>query len=116
MQDDQEYVLANDNGLVVQSKYYQRGYLNALRLVQRQYSLRNRDVPITSTQKRKTQRKDTHPKQTSQDSTNKEKEPTTINHRNNNEPSISTSNKDKDVQRREYSAKEQCENRDTIAK
>ena len=79
MPDDHEIVLANDDGLLFQSEDYQREYLNTLSSAPRKYSLRNRDLPIPSTQNRTTQKKDTQPKQTSQASQNKEKEPVAMN-------------------------------------
>lgn len=48
-QQDEDFILANDADL----DDYQRGYLNALSTQQKQYSLRNRDVPINPIQKRK---------------------------------------------------------------
>ena len=49
----ENFILANDADLEEESDEYQRGYLNALSAQQKQYSLRNRDVPINPIQKRK---------------------------------------------------------------
>lgn len=44
---DDDYILASENAFETQTNDYQRGYLNALSSQQNQYSLSNRDVPIT---------------------------------------------------------------------
>ena len=51
VQKDEYFILANDAYLEEESDDYQRGYLNALSAQQKQYSLRNRDVPINPIQK-----------------------------------------------------------------
>ena len=48
---DEDFILANDVDLEEESDDYQRGYLNALSAQQKQYSLRNQDVPINPIQK-----------------------------------------------------------------
>ena len=53
VQKDEDFILANEAALEEESDEYQRGYMNALSAQQRQYSLRNRDVPINPIQKRK---------------------------------------------------------------
>ena len=50
-QKDEDFILANYTTLEEESDEYQRGYMNALSAHQRQYSLRNRDVPINPIQK-----------------------------------------------------------------
>lgn len=50
---DEDFILANDAALEEESDEYQRGYMNALSAQQKQYSLRNRDVPVNPIQKRK---------------------------------------------------------------
>ena len=45
--------MENETALEEESDEYQRGYMNALTAQQRQYSLKNRDVPINPIQKRK---------------------------------------------------------------
>ena len=51
IQKDEDYILANDVVLEVESDDYQRGYMNVLTTQQRQYSLRRRDVPVNPIQK-----------------------------------------------------------------
>ena len=46
VQKDEDFILANETALEEESDEYQRGYMNALSAQQRQYSLRNTDVPI----------------------------------------------------------------------
>ena len=53
IQQDANFILANDTALEEESDEYQRGYMHALSTQQCQYSLRNRNVPINPIQKRK---------------------------------------------------------------
>lgn len=53
MQDDGDFILANDTALEEELDEYQRGYMHAVSTQQHQYSLRNRNVPINTVQKRK---------------------------------------------------------------
>lgn len=53
VQQDVDFILANDTALEEESDEYQRGYMHALSAQQRQYSLRNRNVPINPILKRK---------------------------------------------------------------
>ena len=53
IQKDDNFILANETALEEESDEYQKGYMNALTAQQRQYSFRNRDVPINPIQKRK---------------------------------------------------------------
>lgn len=51
VQKDEDFILANEIVLEEESYEYQRGYMNALTVQQRKYSLRSRDVPINPIQK-----------------------------------------------------------------
>ena len=53
VQHDANFILSNDTALEEESDEYQRGYMHALSIQQRQYSLRNINVPINPIQKRK---------------------------------------------------------------
>ena len=46
IQTDEDFILANNVVLEEESNDYQRGYMNALSMQHKQYSLRSRDVPI----------------------------------------------------------------------
>ena len=59
--------------LAVQKKYYQRGYQNFLSQVQRQYGLRNKNVPITSNQKKKNSQAYFYKKEMTSTNQNKDK-------------------------------------------
>jgi len=48
----EDYILANDVDLEIESDDYQRGCMNALSAQQKQYSLRSRDVPVNPIQMR----------------------------------------------------------------
>ena len=50
---DTDYILANETVLEEESDEYQRGYMNALSTQQQRYSLRNRDVPVKTIEKKK---------------------------------------------------------------
>ena len=53
VQKDEDFILANETALEEESNEYRRDYMNALSTQQRQYSLRNKDVPFNPIQKRK---------------------------------------------------------------
>ena len=46
IQKDEDFILANETVLEEELDEYQRGYMNALTVQQRQYSLSSWDVPI----------------------------------------------------------------------
>jgi hypothetical protein len=99
---------------------YQRGFQNALSSMQRKYTLSNRNVPITSNQKRPTSPKDTQPQKLTSTNQQKDKEPDTTNQKKSNEASTSNPKKDKETQtagpRKEIPAKEQSERKDVTSK
>ena len=72
VQKDEYYILANEAVLEDESDDYQRGYMNALTTQKKQYSLRSRDVPVSSVQKRK----EAQSKNDSSNTQKKGKEPT----------------------------------------
>jgi len=53
VQNDADFILANEIALEEESDEYRRGYMHALSAQQRQLSLRGRNVPINPIQKRK---------------------------------------------------------------
>lgn len=71
--------------LSVRKKYYQRGYQNYLTQVQRQYGLRNRNVPITSSQKNQNPQVDAHNKDMPISNKRKDKGPVVPKNRKGNE-------------------------------
>lgn len=95
---DQQFVLASDDLWAIQTEEYQRGYLNALSHIQKQCKLRNRNVPVTLTQKRQNVQKDTPSKETALVGQNKEKDIVILNQDRTNEASTSNVRKDKDLQ------------------
>lgn len=61
---DQQFVLESEDVWAARTEEYQRGYQNALNHLQKQYNLRNKNVPVTLTQKRKNLQKDAPSKET----------------------------------------------------
>ena len=82
----------------VQSKEYQRGFQNALSHLQKQYNLRNRNVPVTLTQKRQNLQKDAPSKETTPAGQNKYKDIVIMNQDRTDEASTSNVRKDKEFQ------------------
>jgi hypothetical protein len=126
---DQQYVPSNNDILAVETEDYQRGYMNALSQVQKQYNLRNRNVPVNANQKGTKSLADIHNKDMTSNSQSKEKDPVAANQGKNNEASTSIPRKDKEVQtgglrkevqiggqRKELLIREQHENKDSPSK